>query len=967
MADYGEDTNNPYFIHKPHLRDVDHVFQLTRSTPQGLSPSEAKSRLQRVGANRLPLPPKPSKLMKFLTQFTEPLVILLLVSCVISIILAEFADAIGIFIAICIVNTVGFVQQQRSEREVESLKSYITQFSLVIRNGIQEKVVSTDLVPGDVVVLNVGDRVPADLRIIEMVDFSVQQDNLNGEMKNMYKTSDTMEGDGNEFPAQRTNMVFMGSMVTNGSANGVVVGTGANTEFGRDFSEMKSDDNSTPLQESMDQLAKQLSVIAFAVVAIIFVAGAIQGKDLLDMFTIAVSLAVAAIPEGLPIVVTVTLALGVTRMAKKRAIIRVLPAVETLGSTTVICSDKTGTLTQNVMTVRELFTTETYSITGTGHYNSTEAKFFRGPHVVDVSNDRHIKELIKVGMLCNNATLSYDSMVTEGKVKALGQSTEVALLVVGHKAGFPTDYRSQFTRTTEIAFKPENRTMSTLYDMSSDQFSSNEGSSTGSSSKNEVWFVKGAVEKILEQSTTTISDQGDIIDLTRDRKGMITEAAKGMGERALRVLAFAYGTHTNHLTFVGLMGLWDPPRDGVRAAIQKVQSAGIEVVMVTGDSKETASAMAAELGILPIDRLKTLNKLNSGTMSGRKMERYNHDDLLDEIHRRNGINVFYRVEPKSKKKLVKALQKRGEIVAMTGDGPNDTVALAEADIGVAMGTGADIAKEVSKMILSDDNFTTIVSAIEEGKSIYQNIMNFLRFQLTTSLATLCIITVSTVFGYPLPFNPIQILWINVIMDGPPAQSLGVEPFNADIMKPVKINNNNNSNLSLPYHRNDVRVVRERKKQIITKRLMTSVALGSVTMVLGTLGIYNHYLGGVNATDVLTAENGGQNLNENDEVTLKASTIGFTTFVLFQLVNALNCRSEIKSVWQVGVGGNKFFWYAVGVCFGLQVMAVYWSVLQGFFITVGISFEDWLVCGAVASSQLVVEEVRKFVLRRQLRE
>lgn len=715
---------------------------------------------------------------------------------------------------------------------------------------------------------------------------------LTGEAEPRHKTATpTQQAEG---ALQRSvyyrNMVYMGTTCVAGRALGVVVATGDQTKLGR-LSEIiqKMEESRTPLQQKMDEIGKQLSMLAFGIVAVIFLVGMLQKKNLLDMFTIGVSLAVAAIPEGLPIVVTVTLALGVTRMAARKAIVRKLPAVEALGATTVICTDKTGTLTKNEMTAVRIYTDTTYEVSGIGY--SPQGSFSCNGETAQPQEERHLMEVLTSAMLCNNAQFEAASS------SIIGQPTEGALLVAGLKAGM-ADPRATHKRVSEVPFSSESKIMFVKCDGPEQQ----------------GWYhVKGAPEVLL-QRCAYVFDNGHALPVTNARKEEILSVADQFGSDALRVVAVAKGRETEKLVFLGLVGIVDPPKEGVREALLEAKASGVHVVMLTGDSKSTAVAIAQKLGLAESDSLSFSSQELMGTS----------DEQLASIV--DHVNVFYRVSPEHKMQIVRAFQLRGNVVAMTGDGVNDAPALKVADIGVAMGvSGTEVAKEAADMILVDDNFATIISAIEEGKSIYCNIKNFLRFQLTTSIATLSMVAASTLFGLPLPLNPIQILWINVIMDGPPAQSLGLEPLDKDMMR---------------------KRPRKRSDPIFNKQMVVSILLTAFVMVVGTLGTFYW--------ELLVHE------HDEDKHT-QAMTVSFTTFVMFQMFNALNCRSEFKSMFSVGFTSNKFFVAAVVGSIVMQLAAVYVPLFQGLFETTGLPLSELLYSTVVASSVLAMDEARKLIL------
>ncbi len=864
-----------------HLKGVDELFKLLETSEEGLSAKEVEFRVETFGRNELMEAEKASPVKLLFEKFTEALILLLLASAAISFAIGETADAIGISVAVTLVVLLGFVQEYRSEKSVEALKKLATHRCRVIRSGGIKEVNADELVPGDIIVLNVGDRVPADLRLIESTDIQINESVLTGESESVRKNTLPIK-EGKVLLAERKNMAYTGTIVTDGKGKGLVVATGERTELGK-ISQMiqTAETRRTPLQLKLDQLGKQLSIFALAVIVVIFVIGSMQGRGFFEMFTIGVSLAVAAIPEGLPIVVTVTLALGVKRMAKRRSIVRKLPAVEALGSTTVICTDKTGTLTQNEMTVTQIYTSEFIEVTGSGY--EIDGEFRKNKKRIDPEKDAALFELLKVGLLCNNAHLDKT---------LVGQPTEGSLLSAAYKAGLK-DIRKDLRRIEEIPFDSERKWMSISYETESGP----------------TYYVKGAAERVLQRCSRYYGKEGvaKLSDAVRDE---IMSAHDSMANSALRVIGLAYGSDLDALTFTGLVGIMDPPRKGVKKAIKTAKDSGVKVVMITGDSKETALAIAKELHI---------HDEGSIAFSGDDVHDLSVEELAEKIEL---VSVFYRVSPEHKMKIVNAYKLRGHVVAMTGDGVNDAPALKAADIGIAMGqSGTDVSKEASEMILVDDNFATIVAAIEEGKSIYYNIKNFLRFELTTSVAALTIVAFSTVLRLPLPLNPMQILWINIIMDGPPAQSLGVEPLDRDVMK---------------------RPPRNPDEPVITRSMIFNIVSASAIMVLVTLMIFFWELG------------------KNAALDQKAMTMAFTVFVMFQMFNALNCRSEEKSVFSLGFFSNKYVIIAIAASVAMQLGVIYLPFLQYIFDTVALAPKELLLATVAGSTVFIFDEIRKLV-------
>ncbi|CAG8564745.1 13611_t:CDS:10, partial [Ambispora leptoticha] len=730
------------------------VANLRADKINGLTLDEVASRRKSSGLNELEVNDDESLFVKFAKQFLEnPLILLLIASATISFILGNRDDAFSVILAVLIVTTVGFIQEYRSEKSLEALNKLVPHYCHIIRQGHHVTTLVNELVPGDLVRFGIGDRIPADIRLITITD--AISDNLYSELGLQ----------------DRRNIAFMGTLVRNGNGTGIVVGTGKDTEFGVVFSMMQEvETKKTPLQTSMDKLGKQLSYLSFAIIGIIVIIGVLQGRNWLEMLTIGVSLAVAAIPEGLPIVVTVTLALGVLRMAKRNAIVKKLPSVETLGSVNVICSDKTGTLTENVMTVTKIFTLDGETV-------------FDLEHGLPNNTNNSMREILKIGILCNNAYV-------DEKGNKMGQATEVALLDAHLRLGLQDD-RQFYERVSEIPFNSEQKWMSVSYKRINDN------------SKEEIIYMKGSIELVLERCSNYLHSEKKLPPLDARAKEIVMRHADLMSSRGLRVLGMAYGADPNKLTFVGFVAMQDPPRKGVENSIKELISGGVKVIMITGDSDGTAISIARRLGIL----INTSH--NNNCLTGNDIEKMSERQLEDII---SNVTVFARTTPKHKLSIIKAFQSKGAIVAMTGDGVNDAPALKMADIGISMGKiGTDVSREASDMILVDDNFSTILEAVKEGMYV-----NFLTFQLSTSIAALTLIAISTISGLPNPLNAMQILWINILMDGPPAQSLGVEPVDKDVMR---------------------KPPRAKGESILTSVLIKRVLTSAASIVIGTLFIY----------------------------------------------------------------------------------------------------------------------------------
>ncbi|XP_031432292.1 calcium-transporting ATPase type 2C member 1 isoform X2 [Clupea harengus] len=852
----------------------------------GLTHEEVVRRRAYHGWNEFDINEEEPLWRKYISQFKDPLIMLLLASAVISVLMRQFDDAFSITVAIIIVVTVAFVQEYRSEKSLEELGKLVPPECHCIREGHMEHSLARELVPGDTVCLSTGERVPADLRLFEASDLSVDESSLTGETTPCSKSSAPQPSGTNGDITSRSNIAFMGTLVRCGKAKGIVIGTGENSEFGEVFKMMQAEEApKTPLQKSMDLLGKQLSLYSFGIIGVIMLVGWLQGKHIMDMFTIGVSLAVAAIPEGLPIVVTVTLALGVMRMVKKRAIVKKLPIVETLSCCNVICSDKTGTLTKNEMTVTHLFTADGLhaEVTGVGYNNAGEV-LLNGELVHGFSNVS-IRKVVEAGCVCNDAVIRNGTL--------MGKPTEGALIALAMKMGLGS-VQEEYVRLEEQPFTSEQKWMAVRCVHRTQQ------------DKAGTYYMKGAYEHVIRYCSGYQS-KGVTLPFTNQQRELFQQQKSYMGTAGLRVLAFASGSEMGSLTFLGLVGMIDPPRAGVKEAVGTLLNSGVAVKMITGDAQETAVSIAGRLG---------LYTKGSQSLSGEEVDRMDLQQLSQIVPR---IVVFFRASPRHKLKIVKSLQNIGAVVAMTGDGVNDAVALKAADIGIAMGqTGTDVCREAADMILVDDDFQTILSAIEEGKGIYNNIKNFVRFQLSTSIAALTLISLATLMNFPNPLNAMQILWINIIMDGPPAQSLGVEPVDPDVI------------------RKPPRNVRD---SIITRSLLVKVLVSSFIIVCGTLFVFWREL-------------------QDNVITPRDTTMTFTCFVFFDMFNALSSRSQTRMVHEMGLCSNRMFCYAVlGSIMG-QLLVIYSPPLQKVFQTESLSILDLLFLLGLTSSVCVVSELIK---------
>lgn len=858
---------------------------------QGLSPKEAKDRLSVYGENVLQKAASYNALGILLAQFKNGLILILIGAAILAGSIGDTKDAIVILVAIIFNTVLGFLQEYRAERSMQALKGMLAQEAKVYRDGCQKLINATDLVPGDIVLLEAGDKIPADGRLITAYTLEADESTLTGESIPVGKIIDKLNNQ--PIPvAERSNMLYMNNVITRGRGEMVVTATGFATETGRLAQMLISvEKQPTPLQRQLNTLGKKLAIMAIIVIAIIFLMGILRNIPLVEMILIAIALAVAAIPEGLPTVVTITLALGMQRMARRHAIIRKLSAVETLGCTTTICTDKTGTLTLNQMTVRKLFFSgNSFDVSGKGYSSDGEITVGKECRLV-------LPSLLSAAALCNDSQIKANQFI--------GDPTEVALLVLAKKGNLDLQgTKNKYPRVAEIPFDARHKFMATFHK---------------DGTKIRV-FVKGAPEILLEKCSTLLSSE-DINTITASSRKNVLSANEKFAEQGLRVLALAsvdlslevfksekdLFKHIANLTFVGLVAMEDPLRSEAREAIQLCYKAGIHVMMITGDHKTTACAIACQLG------------LTGDAVTGMELSNMS-DQVLDQ--RIKDISVFARVAPEDKVRIVQALKRTKNVVAMTGDGVNDAPALKNADIGIAMGTtGTDIAKEVASMVLTDDNFSTIIKAIEEGRTIYSNIVKFVRFQLSTNFGAILTMFLAPIIGLPAPFNAIQILLVNVIMDGPPALSLGLDKSRSIIM------------LDPP---------RGLKSNIINWPRITRVIFYGIIMAAGTLGILYYGL---------------QTMNSQ-----KAHTLAFTTFVLFQLFNVFNVRHEKETMFTRDFFANSKLWLSILCVLIFQMFIVYWPFMQPVFRTSSLSLNNWLLVVIVSSTIIWFDEIYKFICR-----
>ena len=902
------------------------VSRLTTDLQTGLSSAEARARLERHGPNELAERPRPGFWQLLLAQFDSFVVIILIVSAVISLLLGEDIEAAAIM-AIVVLNAIlGVVQESKAEEALAALKKMSAPEAHVLRDGHRITVPARELVPGDIVFLEAGNYVPADLRLVESVNLKIDEASLTGESVPVEKIAGVVLAE--DVPiGDRVNSAFMGTTVTYGRGKGVVVATGMETQIGLIAEMIQSyEEEPTPLQVRLDQLGRWLGWGSLAICGIVFLDALIQDTDLtiiaaqglgayltqtkeqiVDLFIVAVSLAIAAVPEGLPAVVTICLALGMREMVKRHALIRRLPAVETLGSATVICSDKTGTLTQNEMMVVRLYVANLrLDVTGQGYRPEGEFTNYGTPF--DPRENGEMMALLTGSVLCSDALLETDD---EGQFRIVGDPTEGAMVVAAAKAGLTrAELEARFPRLAEVPFDSERKRMSTIHKAEDGGY---------------IAYVKGAPDMVLPLCHSILEDGKDV-PLTPARRQHIENTIRDMGREGLRVLAVAY-RHLDavpdrpdadlverDLTLIGLTAMIDPARPEVRPAVEKARRAGIRTVMITGDYPDTARAVAQEIGLL---------RPGGEVLTGTDLNDMSDTELIERIE---DVDVFARVSPQHKVRIVEALKARGHVVAMTGDGVNDAPALKRASIGVAMGiTGTDVAKETADMVLTDDNYASIVSAVEQGRVIYSNIRKFVYYLLSCNIAEIMVIFLATLAGSPPPLTAIQLLWLNLLTDGAPALALGLEKGDPDIME---------------------RPPRPVNEPIINRSMLTGIIVQTIAIT----------------SAVLTAYVVGWHWSAGDHAL--ARTMAFVTLSASELVRSYTARSERVSLFRLGVFSNPYMQYAVAASLVLLLAAVYVPALQPIFNTVTPGLREWSLMLPLILVPGVAAEITKMFLRRR---
>ena len=875
-----------------HRMGTEEVLKALETCSSGLSGEEARSRLERYGLNELPEKEGIGRLSIFVNQFRSFLVMLLMVAALFSSFIGHQMDALVIVIIVILNAALGFFQEYKAERALKAMKRLMAPKAVTMRDGKRVEMPARELVPGDVVLLEEGCCVPADVRVTKSVSMRMDESSLTGESVPVDKVADAA---GDVPVADRECMAYAGTSVSFGRGEGAVVATGMGTELGRIAKMIGDGDKKTPLQRQLGSFGRRLGLLIVAISAVIIIGGILKNYAPADMVMTGIALAVAAVPEGLPAVVTITLALGVQRMAGRRAIVRRLPAVETLGAVDVICCDKTGTLTENQMTVRKIWSDgKLVSVTGSGY--STSGEFHVMGRPIKPEHYKGLMMLLRCAALCNNAEMRIG--------KPAGDPTEVALLVAAEKALDVRKLKAHMGRTGEVPFSSARKMMSVT---------------CRTAGKEGLFFSKGAPEHVLGKCDRIFLG-GGVARLTDEKRREILGTGRDLASGALRVLAFAYKPagagmgaseeEERGLIFLGLAGMMDPPRQEVLPSLKLCREAGIRVVMVTGDHEETARAIAREIGIY---------REGDAVVGGKDMQGMDDEELRRIIDK---VSVFARVDPAHKLRIIRILKARGHTVAMTGDGVNDAPALKRADIGVAMGIrGTDVAKEASDMVLADDNFRTIVAAVKEGRAIYDNIRKFVQFLLSSNMGEILVIFLALLIGFQNPADParivlpltaIQLLWVNLLTDGLPAVSLGVDPAAADVMS---------------------RPPRGRHERMLDLPFLSDILFVGVLIALASLSLFSYGL---------AAEGAG-----------KAMTLAFTSLVVFELV----ILQAVKRKYRASILSNRPLIASVGASVALQLAVVYVPALQAVFGTVALGLADWLCLAAATGVMILLVELK----------
>lgn len=887
--------------HSWHALSVEKVFEELKTRKEGLSQEEAKERISLYGFNEIEKKKEKSIILLFLQQFNNPLILLLVAATLFSAFIGEILDAVVILFVVVASAGLGFVEEYRSEKAAQLLRKLTLPETHVIREGKEISIPTREVVVGDIVVLRAGDRVPADLRLVETFNLRIDESSLTGESVPVEKFATVLPADTSLF--DRVNMAYSGTLVTYGRGIGVVVATGMNTEFGKVAKIVQAEEEvETPLERRMNAIGKWLLAFSLGVCGIATFLGILRGNPLLEMILWGISLAVAAVPEALPAVVTGSLAIGMYEMAKRKAIVKRLPAVETLGCTSVICSDKTGTMTKGEMTVKKVYVSgKFFEVSGSGY--DPKGSFYFNNEKVNLNQEKELYLLLKFAALCNDAKLIFEN----NSWRVAGDTTEGALLVAARKAGITEEELNVYERVNEIPFTSERKRMTTIHTVP-------EGDKL-------AVIMKGAPEVVVSRCSYVL-ENGEVKKLNEEKVAEILKVNEDMAKYGLRNISVAYKEEKElpeelneeelekDFIFLGIFGMIDPPREEVKEAIRLCKDAGIDVVMITGDHKLTAEAVARELELIS-------NESNV-TLTGADLEKMDEMKLSTIVEK---VKIYARVSPEHKTKIVTALKSKGYVVAMTGDGINDAPALKMADIGVAMGiTGTEITKETADVILADDNFATIVNAVKEGRRIFDNIRKYLVYLLRCNIVEIFFMLVSTLLGLPLPLTAVQLLWVNLTTDGLPALALGVEPAEEDVMK---------------------RKPRSLRESVFTKRDVLVYFI--LVPAIATLLLLSSFIWSL-----------------SKESLTEARTQVLTTIILMELVMAISSHSLSKPIVMAKPFSNKFLWYAVLSSFLLQILILYVPFLHPAFDVTYPSTQDWLIAVFSAAVIFIVVEILKLL-------
>jgi P-type Ca2+ transporter type 2C len=925
-------------LHWHSLTSDETMQRLGTGSAEGLSSQEAAARLAAIGPNELTEAPRPTFWTRLLAQLRSFLIIILVVASIVSLLVGEYIDAAAIMAIVVLNATLGVVQESRAEEALAALRRMTAPEAKVLRDGHHAVVPARELVTGDIVMLETGNYVPADVRLVEAVNLKIDEASLTGESEAVPKQADVDLEPGAPV-GDRRNSAFMGTIVAYGRGRGVVVATGMRTEIGLIAEMIQSFEvEPTPLQRKLEGLGRTLGMAALAICGVVFVIGMVRflmnpipgvafWEEVLDLFIVAVSLAIAAVPEGLPAVVTICLALGMQRMIQRHALVRRLPAVEALGAATAICSDKTGTLTQNAMTVVQVWADQTLlGVQGEGY--TPRGAFTENDLPVEAACYPGVSLLLRALLLCNDAEIEQADTGDSRRVwRVIGDPTEGALVVAAAKAGFwREEVERDFPRIAEIPFDSERKRMTTVHEQRTFRRADEQVDLHDSLAHGEyLAFVKGAPDVILNLCTRFYRDEHTVAITEADRQ-QILELNAALSGNALRVLAAAVKVSEDapteeelnpqhferDLVFIGLVGMIDPARPEVKPAVEIARIAGIKTVMITGDYPNTAAAIAREIGLMTHD---------GKVLTGRELDSLSDEDFAARV---DDVNVYARVSPQHKVRIVDALRARGNIVAMTGDGVNDAPALKRADIGVAMGiTGTDVSKETAAMVLTDDNYASIVAAVEEGRVIYANIRKFVYYLLSCNVGEVLVILLATLVGWPLPLVAIQLLVLNLLTDGAPALALGLERGEPDVMQ---------------------RPPRRPSEPVIDRVMLQRIPVQALADTVAVLGAF--YIGLVWYPQSLP----------------HAQTMAFATLAISELLRAYTARSERFSLWQIGLLGNRYMQYAVLSSAGILLAILYVPVLNTLFQTTTLSWQDWRALLPLILVPSLAAELIKLLLR-----